>query len=758
MNASPRWSWSGLFFGTGFLALTSQVYLLRDLLVTLQGDELVIGLGLAAWLGGITCGALAGRFWSARNPCLWGAWLVGGLPWVSLAGIQAARWGRGWIGLPAGEFAGPGATLVLAAATLMPTGFLVGAVFPVLAAAMSREGHPPSPSIARGFVFESLGTFCGGAATTLFLIPFLTPVRALAAAGCLGMVLAWPAARKGGIRGRAGLAVAGLVLFAGAVSPLAGWVEEAGQRARFAGLAPGIPLRAWKDTPFQHLALGGTDTLSLFSGGQYAFGFPDPSEHESLAHQLACLSATPRRILGGPALASGPLRFLLLHPVERVDLVVPDRGLWDFLRPRLPDPDRRALEDPRVRVIHEDLRRFLAGGGPAYDLMLFLDPVPVTLFQARLSTGEFFAQAASRLSAEGALVLGFSAGPNLLTGESAALAGSLRLSLGAAFPVVRASPGPPPLLLAGRDPGAVTFAPETLGRRWASRGLTSSVFVPELIPLLFPPERIAALQEQLAAAAEQSRLSSDDHPVSLLYGLALRGQLARNPMARALLVAAGRPGWTAGAVALLMALGFLALAFRRRAGLAVGGLLAMAGAAGMTWSLLILFSFQTAFGALYGQLGLLTALFMLGLAGGGFLGGRGLPATSGRARRRLLWASSPGLILSGAISLGLAQRPASGGAWAGLLVHGLFLAGAGVVTGLFFPAAAAWWVSSGGKTGQAAGWAQAADHLGAALAAGVVSGLLVPALGLTLTAWMVGAGLLLGSLGVLTARAVPPTD
>ncbi len=60
----------------------------------------------------------------------------------------------------------------------------------------------------------------------------------------------------------------------------------------------------------------------------------------------------------------------------------------------------------------------------------------------------------------------------------------------------------------------------------------------------------------------------------------------------------------------------------RRAASAASHAVAVVGAAGMGWWLVVLFSFQTQAGALYGQLGALAAIFMLGLAIGATLAPR----------------------------------------------------------------------------------------------------------------------------------------
>ena len=89
------------------------------------------------------------------------------------------------------------------------------------------------------------------------------------------------------------------------------------------------------DTPHAHFALGGDGPLVLFSSGAFAASFPDPFTSEGLAHLAGSLAESPRRILATPEIALGPLRFLLLHGPERVDLVEPDPRALAFLRSRL---------------------------------------------------------------------------------------------------------------------------------------------------------------------------------------------------------------------------------------------------------------------------------------------------------------------------------------------------------------------------------------------------------------------------------------
>ncbi len=369
-------------------------------------------------------------------------------------------------------------------------------------------------------------------------------------------------------------------------------------------------------------------------------------------------------------------------------------------------------------------------------LMLVAVSVRVTLLRARLTTVEFYRLCARRLAPDGVVVVSVKTAPNVLTGETAALAGSVFRALGEAFPVVKATPGPDTLMIAGWNAEIVTLDPEVLTARWRERAVASSVFAAELIPLLVPPERVWAQEAVLREAARDAVASRDDRPVSFLHALARRQRETGSRLGHAF-AALGRLS-----PALLALLAFapsvLALARlclrRRRTALAAQHAVAVTGAAAMAWSLLLLFSFQTRAGALYGQLGLLTALFMLGLAAGAatmrtaaHLASRALPIAAASA---FGYAVLLALVLP---SLGsLAER----GTLLTLAAHGGLLLLAGLVTGAVFPAAAATLIGEGQGASEAAGRLETADHVGAGLAALFGAVVFIPALGLARSAWL----------------------
>ena len=746
-----------LFASAGALAIALQVTLLRELIVALSGDETAVGLGLAAWLAGIAAGAVAARHPCGRSPRPWAGWGFALLASCGPVLVVGGRFLRLLLAPPPGEILATGPALALSLVLLAPAGALVGATFTALAAAAARVESSAGGAVAKLYVYESIGSLAGGIAITFLVVPNLSGLRGIFLIAAICSLAALPAAfphgrtssgepsGSSGVPQHAGflpgLTVLGFLtaaLLVLGLTPVCAWLDDLSVRARFEGLAPGIPLLAWADTPYQHAAIGGDGIRHFYTAGQYAGSFPDPSSSETLAHTVTCLAPRTARVLCVGGVALGPLRFLLQHPVEHVDIAEPDTRMLALLVSRLPPDDAAALRDPRVSIVSDDPRRFLAASREAYDLVLVLEPDPITLMLSRFTTVEFYRLAASRLAPDGVIVVGLRTAPNVLTGETAAMAGAVFGALRAALPVVHAGPGPDGFLVAGHSAAAATLDPSVLAARWRERGIRAGGFVPEMFPVLFPPERVRAQEDELARAAVRAGPSTDERPVSFLHALARRQSISGGATGRILAALSRIPGPFLALLALAPSLIFLArrLVSRSKPAAALHAV-ASTGACGMAWSLLILFSYQTRVGALYGQLGFLTALFMLGLALGGTMASSAARAAPAAAGRWLL--ATSGLATLFGVLLAAALYAMGAAAAIGIplpMFHGALLLAAGVTTGSVFPAAAGVLLAGGRDTAGAAGGVEAADHAGAAAAALVGALLFIPVFGLVGTAWL----------------------
>jgi spermidine synthase len=744
-GVSHRWQWTALYASFGAAAMSTQTYLLREYMVALGGDETAVGLGLATWLVGIAVGAVCARMLALSRARFVAGAAVALLAPCGLLEMGVARLGRNYLHVPSGEFLSLWPSWLLALGIFALPGALVGTAFVALAVRVTQCGSKAGQAIGELYVFESLGSLAAGALTSLVLLPFTRPGTGFSLLLLASLLMLLPAARAGLVAGYRSVTVLAVAVLCLILTPLGQRLESATQRGRFASLLPSAALQDWTDTPYEHLDLSEGESHALFTSGTYASSFPDPFEDESRAHPLMLLNQQPRRLLVMGCFEPGMLRYVLQHPVQQLDWVTLDRPAYEFVARHLDSEVRAAFSDPRVHVSFQDPRGWLRKSNTLYDLVLMLDRDPSTLLLARNTTVEFTRLIASRLASSGTYVMRFASGPNVQTGHTALLGASLYRTLHDVFAFVRATPGPGGLLVAGNSSQSVALDSETLGRRWHERAIQSDVFAPELLPAVFPSERIATLQVELRQAATSASVSRDDKPAAFVHALTVRQQLAQSAWAGTLTTLTRHPGIISSLTLLpsiILLLGIRKAGARRGSTLAALHGTLVIGATGMAFSIMLFFSFQTHVGALYSELGLLSGLFMLGLAAGGTLG---------------KWQVS--LIQAQLVAIGatlvtlvswLVMNVTSLSSGLAAVIHGLLLLMMGTATGLVFPTASNALLTLGSDGRTAASWVESADHGGAAIAALVIVIVFVPVLGLVNAALLV---LALQALAILLTLA-----
>ncbi len=128
--------------------------------------------------------------------------------------------------------------------------------------------------------------------------------------------------------------------------------------------------------------------------------------HEALVHPAMLLHPNPQSVFIGGGGEGGTLREVLAHrTVEKAVMLDLDRQVVELCREFLPHHNRGSFEDPKLTLVHQDAREYLASGGPGFDVMIMdlVDPMeggPAYL----LYTEEYYNIVKSRLNPGGILV------------------------------------------------------------------------------------------------------------------------------------------------------------------------------------------------------------------------------------------------------------------------------------------------------------------------------------------------------------------
>lgn len=705
-----------------------QVVLLRELSAAFYGVDLVYLLALGAWLLWTAAGALLGRGSLRPSEARLRVVLVAigiTIP-LDVALVRRLRLLLG--GVP-GAFLPLPAQIAASVLCLLPASLLLGLLFQWAAkrylsesgVRLPESAGEPRPSLARAYAIESVGGVVGGVVATLTLHWGLGNLTlALAAAG-----LAFAAALA--LRRSAFVLTRDIAALAGLVACLA-----AGWNARRLDLWT----TSWNhpdvvdvvDSPYGRVTITArAGQVSAFEND--ALGIDsEGTEPEDFAHLSMIQHAAPRRVLVVSGAAAGLLPYIAQHRPERIDDVDLNAPLVEMLRRHLPVSFGAALSSPIVHVTFDDPRRAIARPGAGYDAIIVAAAEPASAQANRFFTREFFEQCAARLSPGGVVAFRLSSIENLWTRPLLARTGSIYRALGEVFTDVVVLPGGTNIVLASRAP--LTRAPDVLAARLAARGIRARLVSARYIRYLYSNDRyaeIARLLRQYSARPNTDANAASYQATSMLWLSKFAPSLGQVDLAR---VAAVFSWSRVGSWLLLAAAGALALAWRLlgwpRGSLLVG----MAALGGMMLETLLLVHYQLKHGVMFQNLGVLLMSVMGGLAAGAWAVDRFARTQTARARR-LAGANAARLLVAAfVVSAFCVSISVRTGRASGLLSISLMLFVVGVLVATVFSRASL----GGDDPRRLVSPLYAADVLGGSIGSVACSLLLIPLLGLPLTA------------------------
>jgi spermidine synthase len=687
---------------TGFVSIVGQLVLLRELNVAFFGVELVYLLGLGAWLLFSGGGALLGPRRRPPTPAVLAGLFVL-FAFVLLAELAFLRGARSLLGVAPGAFLPFGTGMLALSAAILPPALIAGLLFTVVARVAVDERR----SFATAYAVESLGGLLGGLAATLALARGTNAVALALVAGLAALAVATLWQRGALARLILGALIAGDVLALAQSAAL----DLALTRTNHPAVVES------RDSPYARYTVTRragqvnffvNDALAFESQGVDAEAFVDPV---LLAHPQ------PQRVAVLGVGAGDLVREVLRHAPAVVDAVELDEIALDLARRYVPGESLAALDDPRVRLVVDDPRRFLTRAS-TYDVILIGVADPDSGQTNRFYTQEFFLECARHLTPEGVLGLRLRGAENLWTPQLARRMSAIDGALRAAFRDVLFLPGSVSVVLA--SPAPLPRDGRLLGARFGARRLSARLVSPPYLNYLMTNDRVAATAALLARTP--AILNSDARPICYAQAAAL--WLTRFYPS---LGFAGRGALRDTGLAVTLVLGgtflilVVAVLLRRRAPARRVSVAFVAGLNGMVVEGVLILHYQAQRGALFQDLGALLTAFMAGLTLGARVMDVGPGARGGRQWGRTILLGTVGLDL-------LAAFVVQTGMLAGLIGTGLLL----VVTGVAVGGAVA--CIGRRDAARVVGPLYAADLVGGCVGAVLGSLLLVPLLGLTFTA------------------------
>ena len=601
---------------TGFVATVAQIIILRELLVLFYGNELSAGLVFACWLLWSGLGSGLSAKWASKISAhttllrLLLVCLSAVLP-LSVLFIRAAR--VIWT-LPAGELPSIGKMLYISVAV---TGLLCpvsGALFGICWAIHRRKGVHQPLGIYLG---EALGSAAGGLIFYFIFLPYVSVFTTIwITCGLILCITGWlfrPWWPRSNLRFGHLMWIAAFFLVVWGVVSVSR-LDHVSRRWQW-----GPDLLAVHDTAYHNIALLEKEgQVSVFTNGLWLFSQPDRLSAEYGVHLALLQHPDPKTILLLGGGITGLLEELFKQPgIRSIDYVEPDPDFIPLLKPHLSPATDASLQDPRVRLFHQDPRVFLRRTNARYDVILMNMGDPITAQMNRFYTEEFFAHVKQRLSSGGIFSFAVSGGESMLGSTQARFLGSIKTTLLQIFPQTLIYPGDQIRFFATDISGNLLSDYSALAQRIFERNLQLTYIREDILQDALSPFRL----DYLKSILEDFRgvaVNKDFFPVCYFHNLMMWATQWHEVLQKYLNILADlklRWFWTA-----LAAIGIIIVVIfwtgRPQFKVAVAGSVFISGAIEMVLQMVFLLSFQIIEGFVYRQLALIIAFFMTGLAVG----------------------------------------------------------------------------------------------------------------------------------------------
>lgn len=770
----------------GVLSQISQVLLLRELMMVFQGNELSIGLILAAWMLFVGVGSLVG---GVLVQYFKGTFLLLTLNTLSLlialpGTILLIRPLRGFLHVLPGAYLSIGDMAKASFLLLAPTCILIGIQFVLLTGIWRIKDQVLDTSSAeKTYIGEAVGNMIGGLLFTFFLVQTFNSLQ-IAFMIILLMITTLLSRSLYHSRDEIPIILYRIMLgslLLGLLSlPLLGSLDSWAYKKQWQYFTPNHQLLQIHQSKHGIIAVvQSEDQYSFYQSAHRIFSTAgvkteDPGLEEQEAVIFAHLSMLQHQrpesvlLIGGGL--RGTLNEMVKYPVKKIHYLELDEALTKVALPYLSKGTIKTLEDKRVQILHTDGRLFVKGTQNTYDLIIIDVPDPSTAFLNRYYSLEFFKECQGLLHEDGVLVIGALSTPNLRGLAVANRNATIYHTLSKVFSHVNLAGEGFLFFFASNAPYQVTVDSQILIERYLEQDVESDSFSPYFLfsnlqvsrlerlnwiienhgrspyahlegptaPPLFPGslEEQEGMKRDLPPVEGAFFINSDFRPIAYFYTLMFWNELTRSGEGEAFISLLSIKDWWA-LPPLIITIPFILIlqklhVFRRKRTHTRFALLLTiftTGFSTMALQVTLLFTFQSNYGFIYEMVGLVVAIFMGGLALGAFFSHHRIhnktymPTLAGVQLMMALWSALMAFLLPRTVGI---QSPS-------LLFFyfSLLTLGAGAINGIDFPLATASFMALNNRAEKSAALVYAVELFGACLGAALTSTVIVPILGIS---------------------------
>jgi spermidine synthase len=612
----------------GLSSITAQIVLLRELLVSFLGNELTLGVILASWLILVAAGSfLIGKSVDKverRLEVFVVFQLVFSVAFPSA--IFLCRIFKNFLLATPGDVLGFLPIFYSSLLIFLPVTIPYGVLFTYGCKLYALHAKENAVSIGKVYIIETVGSMVGGLLITFFLIQYLNPFTiafSISLSNSLVSIfflVSKPKSSKTSFQKTLIiLSILFSLLFAYGLLPQNSTaIHQSSIRSQWRGL----------NVIHNENSIYGNITVTK-RGEQFTFfvdgvpsittPVPDIASIEDLVHFPMLFHEKPESILILNGGVGGMIHEILKYPVNRVDYVELDPLLLKLVQEFPTSLTQSELSDKRVKIHYMDGRLFVQRTGGRFDVIFIGLSAPQSLQTNRLFSSEFFSMARGKMDSSGILAFTLPGSLTYLSPELKDLNGCILSTLKNAYRHVRVIPGEVNLYLASDSDVLDNISSNEIAKRFEDRKIRAGLITKDYIEYRLHGRWLKWFQQSMGG--RRITINSDFHPLAVFFNLSYWNSLF-SPYLTEVFKWYERSSLTLSITKILLITIILAALFIKMPRLSRQSItysIFTTGLTGMIFNLAIIFAFQSLYGYLYHQIGLLIAIFMLGIASGSFL-------------------------------------------------------------------------------------------------------------------------------------------
>jgi len=588
------------FFVLGFISLSFQIFLLREMMVVFSGNEVSLGIILSLWMIGVFCGSVLGVNFKKFTSL---AIFLGILLPLDLIAVRILK-----------TFFQKTPTQALGISTLFLYSFLVtfficfliGAWFVSAYKFFSFE-EKSVPLAGKSYAFEAMGSITGGIITSFFLIKGNT-FRAVFFLSFVIFFCLLFFFKK--IRQKV-FTIAGIVLLAFLFLK-----SEKINNFLLSFQWKPFELIESKNSIYANISVVkmGED-FNFYENGSLFFSTSFSQYSEEIVNFALLSHKNPKDILIIGGGLENPKQ-ALKHPVKKIVFVALDPVLIETAKKYF--KDKKIFSDRRLEIVYGDGRFFVKKTDKKFDVVIVDMPNPETALVNRFYTFEFFKEAKRVLKKDGVFEIALDLSENYMNEEIKFLCGSVFKTLKKVFANCQVVAGLRGYFLANLK----EIDEELLTERLKERKVKLTYLTPYYIRYLLSKERVERVLRWIEEK-KQVKINRDFSPVCYFYGILFWGSQFANKIPLFLIKLADlNVLWVFVFLGGFSGIFLFFLKKFKMKKIAVAGIVFATAFAGILAEILVIFSFQVLFGYLYYRIGLLMTLSMAGISAGSILSSR----------------------------------------------------------------------------------------------------------------------------------------